>query len=66
MTFILRLTLLGLNVFFAKHPVKRSGRPFHLVMGCFLQVLFGQSCKTFLDIVACPNWTKLQRHGCPV
>lgn len=21
---------------------------------CFLQALFGQSCKTFLDIVACP------------
>jgi|GEM_PF-636065 len=31
--------------------------------GCFLQVLFGQSCKTFLDIVACPNWTKLQSFG---
>lgn len=30
---------------------------------CFLQVLFGQSCKTFLDIVACPNWTKLQSVG---
>ena len=28
---------------------------------CFLQQLFGQSCKPFLDIVACPNWTKLQR-----
>ena len=28
---------------------------------CFLQALFGQSCKIFLDIVACPNWTKLQR-----
>jgi hypothetical protein len=33
---------------------------------CFLQALFGQSCKIFLDIVASPNWTKLQRHGCPV
>ena len=31
-----------------------------LVDVCFLQALFGQSCKTFLDIVACPNWTKLQ------
>lgn len=30
---------------------------------CFLQVLFGQSCKIFLDIVACPNWTKLQSGG---
>ena len=30
---------------------------------CFLQVLFGQNCKTFLDIVACPNWTKLQSLG---
>lgn len=30
---------------------------------CFLQALFGQSCKTFLDIVACPNWTKLQSLG---
>lgn len=29
-------------------------------VSCFLQALFGQSCKTFLDIVACPNWTKLQ------
>ena len=28
---------------------------------CFLQALFGKSCKIFLDIVACPNWTKLQR-----
>jgi hypothetical protein len=28
-------------------------------LACFLQDLFGQSCKTFLDIVACPNWTKL-------
>ena len=32
---------------------------------CFLQALFGQSCKTFLDIVACPNWTKLQSVGQP-
>jgi hypothetical protein len=32
---------------------------------CFLQVLFGHCCKIFLDIVACPNWTKLQRLGCP-
>ena len=30
---------------------------------CFLQALFGQSCKIFLDIVACPNWTKLQSTG---
>jgi hypothetical protein len=30
---------------------------------CFLQALFGQNCKTFLDIVACPNWTKLQCLG---
>ena len=34
-----------------------------MVFNCFLQVLFGQSCKTFLDIVACPNWTKLQSFG---
>ena len=27
---------------------------------CFLQALFGQSCKTFLDIIASPNWKKLQ------
>ena len=31
-----------------------------LKQGCFLQALFGQSCKTFLDIIASPNWTKLQ------
>ena len=30
------------------------------VISCFLQALFGQSCKTFLDIIASPNWTKLQ------
>ena len=30
---------------------------------CFLQPLFGQNCKTFLDIVAYPFWTKLQRVG---
>ena len=30
------------------------------VLICFLQALFGQSCKIFLDIVACPFWTKLQ------
>jgi len=29
---------------------------------CFLQALFGQSCKKILDIIASPNWTKLQ---CP-
>ena len=36
---------------------------FYFYVTCFLQVLFGQSCKTFLDIVACPNWTKLQSLG---
>ena len=30
------------------------------IKNCFLQALFGQSCKTFLDIIASPNWTKLQ------
>ena len=33
---------------------------FRAVLQCFLQALFGQSCKIFLDIVACPFWTKLQ------
>lgn len=33
---------------------------------CFLQALFGQSCKTFLDIIASPNWTKLQRLYMPI
>ena len=32
----------------------------HYLSECFLQTLFGQSCKTFLDIIASPNWTKLQ------
>ena len=36
---------------------------YHYYDYCFLQVLFGQSCKIFLDIVACPNWTKLQSLG---
>ena len=47
--------------------VKATGVAADLTAGtdydCFLQVLFGQSCKTFLDIVACPNWTKLQSLG---
>ena len=30
------------------------------IVDCFLQARFGQSCKTFLDIIASPNWTKLQ------
>ena len=30
---------------------------------CFLQALFGQNCKIFLDIVASPFWTKLQSTG---
>ena len=28
-----------------------------------LQNIFGHCCKTFLDIFACPNWTKLQCPG---
>ena len=32
-------------------------------VGCFLQALFGQNCKIFLDIVASPFWTKLQSTG---
>ena len=44
----------------ANNLVKSTRR---LQIECFLQVLFGQSCKTFLDIVACPNWTKLQSVG---
>ncbi len=27
---------------------------------CFLQDLFGKSCKVFWDKIACPFWTKLQ------
>lgn len=38
-----------------------AGDPAHIIdPDCFLQALFGQNCKIFLDIVACPNWTKLQ------
>lgn len=33
------------------------------VIKCFLQDLFGQSCKPFLDIIACPFWTLLQSLG---
>ena len=38
---------------------------YRMYVVCFLQAFFGQSCKTFLDIVACPNWTKLQSVGQP-
>ena len=27
---------------------------------CFLQALFGEKCKIFLENVASPNWRKLQ------
>ena len=32
----------------------------HNLRRCFLQVLFGKSCKIFLENVASPNWRKLQ------
>ena len=56
-----------------KNPIKKKAKELGMkcsIIGilasesyqrCFLQQLFGQSCKPFLDIVACPNWTKLQR-----
>ena len=30
---------------------------------CFLQGLFGEKCKIFLENVASPNWRKLQSFG---
>ena len=30
---------------------------------CFLQVLFGEKCKIFLENVASPNWRKMQGPG---
>ena len=42
---------MGLNMFFAS------------TFWTKLQNIFGHCCKTFLDIVACPNWTKLQCPG---
>ena len=36
---------------------------FASTFGTKLQNIFGHCCKTFLDIVACPNWTKLQCPG---
>ena len=30
------------------------------LLACFLQALFGKSCKIFLENVASPNWRKLQ------
>ena len=35
---------------------KQSGADFN----CFLQALFGEKCKIFLENVASPNWRKLQ------
>ena len=56
----------GRNTGFGKvlKALSNNGSPaplFETDDDCFLQQLFGQSCKPFLDIVACPNWTKLQR-----
>ena len=43
---------------------KINGRKtFRNLIECFLQALFGQNCKIFLDIVASPFWTKLQSTG---
>ena len=38
----------------------RVGELLALTKSCFLQVLFGKSCKIFLENVASPNWRKLQ------
>ena len=34
-----------------------------VVNNCFLQALFGEKCKIFLENVASPNWRKLQGLG---
>ena len=36
---------------------------FHFLQDCFLQALFGEKCKIFLENVASPNWRKLQGLG---
>ena len=60
-------TLVYINTENGSHMIKDTQDPTTSekiqILICFLQVLFGQSCKTFLDIVACPNWTKLQSFG---
>ena len=33
------------------------------LVNCFLQALFGEKCKIFLENVASPNWRKLQGLG---
>ena len=33
------------------------------LLSCFLQALFGEKCKIFLENVASPNWRKLQGLG---
>ena len=36
---------------------------YYLGVNCFLQALFGEKCKIFLENVASPNWRKLQGLG---
>ena len=37
-----------------------NGMSFLFTLPCFLQALFGEKCKIFLENVASPNWRKLQ------
>ena len=66
---IINILNIDANYIFYKHKIPDSESELILneinivLKNCFLQDLFGQSCKTFLDIVACPNWTKLQSAG---
>ncbi len=49
----------------------KKGYPFYYAccecffkyLKCFLQALFGEKCKIFLENVASPNWRKLQSFG---
>ena len=46
-----------------KTYVNEVKKNYDYVLICFLQALFGEKCKIFLENVASPNWRKLQGLG---
>ena len=56
------MEVLEVSESYAYKLMKRLNRELQ-AMGCFLQALFGKSCKVFLENVASPNWRKLQSLG---
>ncbi len=64
-TIIFGLVMLGIAKYSAREEKEGgSNEKICIITGiCFLQALFGEKCKIFLENVASPNWRKLQSFG---